>query len=248
MTAVRSSEDVGLAQQRMQPNSWAFPAASRTMVSQPLHAGCSWYICRSAHEMCLCAGICVACSATVWRARCLTNNQIVAVKILNLEAQMAPLDIIMHEAQTMKVGKNQQLGGGSAVKPQHTPLVAACVGLKRAKFTAVSHVQGDCKPGCRLNKTMHLLGLVSIRGYERHFKLQPGIYLCPPDTFTKHCCSRTVCCLVLIPCWNVCHTSRPTSTRPFCPCMFPLWWTLHCGWSCRTWRWAKCSGHEPAHH
>lgn len=44
-----------------------------------------------------------ACSATVWRARCLTNNEIVAVKILNLEAQMAPLEDIQHEAQTMKV-------------------------------------------------------------------------------------------------------------------------------------------------
>lgn len=44
-----------------------------------------------------------ACSATVWRARCLTNNDIVAVKILNLEAQMAPLEDIVHEAQTMKV-------------------------------------------------------------------------------------------------------------------------------------------------
>lgn len=43
------------------------------------------------------------CSATVWRARCLTNNQIVAVKILNLEAQIAPLEDIVHEAQTMKV-------------------------------------------------------------------------------------------------------------------------------------------------
>jgi hypothetical protein len=33
----------------------------------------------------------------------LTNNQIVAVKILNLEAQIAPLEDIVHEAQTMKV-------------------------------------------------------------------------------------------------------------------------------------------------
>jgi hypothetical protein len=33
----------------------------------------------------------------------LTNNEIVAVKILNLEAQMAPLEDIVHEAQTMKV-------------------------------------------------------------------------------------------------------------------------------------------------
>jgi hypothetical protein len=34
----------------------------------------------------------------------LTNNEIVAVKILNLEAQIAPLEDIVHEAQTMKVG------------------------------------------------------------------------------------------------------------------------------------------------
>lgn len=33
----------------------------------------------------------------------MTNNQIVAVKILNLEAQIAPLEDIVHEAQTMKV-------------------------------------------------------------------------------------------------------------------------------------------------
>lgn len=46
----------------------------------------------------------VLCSATVWRARCLVNNEIVAVKIMDLEAQMAPLQDIIHEAQTMKVG------------------------------------------------------------------------------------------------------------------------------------------------
>ncbi len=44
-------------------------------------------------------------SAVVWRARCLTNNQIVAVKILDLEAQMVPLEDLVHEAQTMRVGQ-----------------------------------------------------------------------------------------------------------------------------------------------
>lgn len=53
---------------------------------------------------CTCrAAAATTCSATVWRARCLTNNEIVAVKVLNLEAQMAPLEDIVHEAQTMKV-------------------------------------------------------------------------------------------------------------------------------------------------
>lgn len=35
----------------------------------------------------------------------MTNGQIVAVKILNLEAQIAPLEDIVHEAQTMKVSR-----------------------------------------------------------------------------------------------------------------------------------------------
>lgn len=60
-----------------------------------------------------------ACSATVWRARCLTNNEIVAVKILNLEAQMAPLEDIVHEAQTMKV-----CAAGCVLTPQ--PVAAWC--------------------------------------------------------------------------------------------------------------------------
>ena len=37
----------------------------------------------------------------------MANNEIVAVKILNLEAQIAPLEDIVHEAQTMKVGQQQ---------------------------------------------------------------------------------------------------------------------------------------------
>jgi hypothetical protein len=46
----------------------------------------------------------LACSAEVYRARCLTNNRIVGIKALNLEWLMTPLDEVMHEAQIMKVG------------------------------------------------------------------------------------------------------------------------------------------------
>jgi hypothetical protein len=68
-----------------------------------VHAETVW--CRRWGFNCLpaCWAVLCSCSAVVWRARCLTNNQIVAVKILNLECQMAPLEDIVHEAQTMKV-------------------------------------------------------------------------------------------------------------------------------------------------
>jgi hypothetical protein len=45
----------------------------------------------------------VWCSASVYQARCLVNNDIVAIKMLDLEALTSPLDDIMREAQTMKV-------------------------------------------------------------------------------------------------------------------------------------------------
>eukprot|EP00775_Hariotina_reticulata_P001947 gene1947-2276_t len=44
-------------------------------------------------------------SASVYQARCLANNDIVAIKMLNLEALTSPLDDIMREAQTMKAYK-----------------------------------------------------------------------------------------------------------------------------------------------
>lgn len=52
----------------------------------------------------------VCCSASVYQARCLANNDIVAIKMLNLEALTSPLEDIMREAQTMKVhpGQHQQ--------------------------------------------------------------------------------------------------------------------------------------------
>lgn len=73
------------------------PAATDNTVSASVHSTCELI-------MLLLNVLHVAgCSATVWRARCVTNDRIVAVKILNLEAQMAPLEDIVHEAQTMKV-------------------------------------------------------------------------------------------------------------------------------------------------
>lgn len=50
----------------------------------------------------LCMFILQLCSGVVWRARCLTNGDIVAVKMLNLEA--LDLGDTMHETQMMKVG------------------------------------------------------------------------------------------------------------------------------------------------
>ncbi|GFR41410.1 hypothetical protein Agub_g2093 [Astrephomene gubernaculifera] len=42
-------------------------------------------------------------SATVHRAKCLTNNETVAVKLMNLESMNCDLDEIIHEAQTMRM-------------------------------------------------------------------------------------------------------------------------------------------------
>lgn len=59
----------------------------------------------------------------------MTKNQIVAVKILNLEAQIAPLEDIVHEAQTMKVSWKLHLFGHQAVTTKRPPpecSTAAC--------------------------------------------------------------------------------------------------------------------------
>ncbi|KAG2442957.1 hypothetical protein HXX76_003032 [Chlamydomonas incerta] len=42
-------------------------------------------------------------SATVHRAKCLTNGEIIAVKLMNLESMNCDLDEIIHEAQTMRM-------------------------------------------------------------------------------------------------------------------------------------------------